>query len=83
MGFFFDHQGDDVYHTNGGTVLGQVNPLRMGAREFLDVFGVFIDGGGNDWYDKPWPKNGTRWISPRVDTTLSINPHEIGVGIDR
>jgi hypothetical protein len=83
MGFFFDHQGDDVYHTKGGTVLGQVNPLRMGAREFLDVFGVFIDGGGNDWYDKPWPKNGTRWISPRVDTTLSINPHEIGVGIDR
>lgn len=83
MGFFFDHQGDDVYHIKGGTVLGQVNPLRMGAREFLDVFGVFIDGGGNDWYDKPWAKNGTRWISPRVDTTLSINPHEIGVGIDR
>ena len=83
MGFFFDHQGDDVYHAKGGTVLGQVNPLRMGAREFLDVFGVFIDGGGNDWYDKPWPKNNTRWISPRVDSTLIPNPHEIGVGIDR
>jgi hypothetical protein len=83
IGFFFDHQGDDVYHTKGKTILGQVNPLRVGAREFLDVFGVFIDGGGNDKYDQPWAKNGTRWISPRVDTTLSANPHEIGVGIDQ
>jgi hypothetical protein len=83
IGFFFDHQGDDVYHTKGKTILGQVNPLRVGPREFLDVFGVFIDGGGNDKYDQPWAKNGTRWISPRVDTTLSINPHEIGVGIDQ
>ena len=83
IGFFFDHQGDDVYNTKGGTVLGQANPLRVGAREFLDCFGVFIDGGGNDKYDKPWAKNGARWISPPVDTTLSINPHEIGVGIDR
>ena len=83
IGFFFDHQGDDVYTTKGKTILGQVNPLRMRAREFLDVFGVFIDGGGNDKYNEPWAKNSTRWISPRVDTTLSINSHEIGVGIDR
>jgi hypothetical protein len=82
IGFFFDHQGDDVYNTKGKTILGQVNPLRVGAREFLDVFGVFIDGGGNDKYDKPWAKNGTRWISPKVDTT-STSPYEIGVGIDK
>jgi hypothetical protein len=83
IGFFFDHQGDDVYTTKGKTILGQVNLLRMGAREFLDVFGVFIDGSGNDKYNEPWAKNRSRWISPRVDTTLSINPHEIGVGIDK
>jgi hypothetical protein len=83
IGLFFDHQGDDIYNTKGKTILGQVNPLRAGPREFLDVFGVFIDGGGNDKYNEPWAKNGIRWISPRVDTTLSINPHEIGVGIDR
>jgi hypothetical protein len=83
IGFFFDHQGDDVYNTNGKTVLGQVNPLRVGAREFLDVFGVFLDGGGNDKYDKPWAKNRTRWISPKVDSTISTSPYEIGVGIDQ
>jgi hypothetical protein len=46
------------------------------------VFGVFLDGGGNDKYDKPWAKNRTRWISPQVDST-STSPYEIGVGIDR
>ena len=82
IGIFHDHQGDDVYTTKGGTIFGRVNPLKMGAREFLNVFGVFIDGGGDDQYNEPWVKNGTRWISPRVDST-STSPYEIGVGIDR
>lgn len=82
IGFFYDHQGDDVYNTQGGTILGRVNPLKMGAREFLNVFGIFIDGGGNDKYNELWAKNGTRWISPKVDST-STSPYEIGVGIDR
>jgi hypothetical protein len=82
IGIFHDHAGDDTYITHGGTILGRVNPLKMGAREFLNVFGVFIDGGGNDKYNEPWAKNSTRWISPKVDST-DTSPYEIGVGIDR
>jgi hypothetical protein len=82
MGLFFDHSGDDVYTTKGGVTLGRVNPLKAGAREFLNCFGVFIDGGGNDTYDQVWAKNGTKWISPKVDST-STGLYEIGVGIDK
>lgn len=81
IGIFHDHNGDDVYTTNGGTTLGRANVSKKGAREFLHVFGIFIDGGGNDTYNEPYAKNNTRWISPKTDPE-GKNPYEIGVGID-
>lgn len=81
IGIFHDHSGDDVYTTHGGTTLGQANVSKKGAREFLFVFGVFIDGGGNDTYNEPYAKNNTRWISPKSDPE-NPNPYAIGVGID-
>lgn len=82
MGIFHDHSGEDVYTTQGGTTLGRANVSRKGAREFLHVFGIFIDGGGKDEYNEPYAKNNTRWISPKSDPESS-SPYEIGVGIDR
>lgn len=81
IGIFHDHNGDDVYTTNGGTTLGRANVSKKGARELLHVFGIFIDGGGNDKYNEPYAKNSTRWISPKTDPE-GKNPYEIGVGID-
>jgi hypothetical protein len=82
IGIFRDHSGDDVYTTQGGTTLGRANVSAKGPREFLHVFGIFIDGGGNDTYNEPYAKNGTRWVSPKTDPE-GKNPYEIGVGIDR
>jgi len=82
IGIFHDHSGDDVYTTQGGTTLGRANVSKKGPREFLHVFGIFIDGGGNDKYNEPYAKSNTRWISPKTDPE-GTNPYEIGVGIDR
>ncbi len=81
MGIFHDHLGEDVYITHGGTTLGRANVSKKGAREFLQVFGIFIDGDGNDTYNQPYAKNHARWISPKTDPE-GKNPYEIGVGID-
>jgi hypothetical protein len=81
MGIFHDHSGDDVYITKGGTTLGRANVSKKGAREYLHVFGIFLDGGGKDKYDQGYAKNNTRWISPKTDPE-GDNPYEIGVGID-
>jgi hypothetical protein len=82
IGIFHDHSGDDVYNTNAGTTLGRANVSTKGAREFLHVFGIFIDGGGNDTYNEEYAKNNSRWIGPKTDPE-GDNPYEIGVGIDR
>ncbi len=82
IGIFHDHSGDDVYTTQGGTTLGRANVSKKGARELLHVFGIFIDGGGEDTYSEEYAKNNTRWISPKTDPE-GKNPYEIGVGIDR
>jgi hypothetical protein len=82
MGIFHDHSGDDVYDTKGGTTLGRANVSKKGAREYLHVFGIFLDGGGKDKYNEEYAKNNTRWISPKTDPE-GENPYEIGVGIDR
>jgi hypothetical protein len=82
IGIFHDHSGDDVYITQGGTTLGRANVSKKGARELLHVFGIFIDGGGEDTYGEEYAKNHTRWISPKTDPE-GKNPYETGVGIDR
>jgi hypothetical protein len=82
MGIFDDWSGDDVYKTRGRPVLGQSNPTDQGARKYLYVFGIFVDGGGNDTYNEPWAGNGKRWISPKANPEKP-DPFEIGVGIDR
>jgi hypothetical protein len=82
IGIFHDHAGDDVYNTDGGTTLGRANVSVKGAREFLHVFGIFMDGGGNDEYKEEYAKNNARWISPKTDPE-GDNPYEVGVGIDR
>jgi hypothetical protein len=82
IGIFHDWAGDDVYNTSGNFILGGANGLNQGARAYLNTFGIFVDGGGNDTYNKPWAKNGSRWISPKSDSTQP-GPFEIGVGIDK
>jgi hypothetical protein len=82
IGIFHDHAGDDVYNTDGGTTLGRANVSTKGPRAFLHVFGVFIDGGGNDQYEEEWTKNKSVWIGPSTDPAGG-NRYEIGVGIDR
>ena len=81
MGLFHDWSGDDIYKTRGRPVLGQANPTDMGARKYLYVFGIFVDGGGNDTYNEPWAGNGKRWIGPKANPEKP-DPFEIGVGID-
>ena len=81
IGIFHDHSGDDVYTTHGGTTLSRANVSKKGARELLHVFGIFIDGGGEDTYSEEYAKNNTRWISPKTDPE-GKNPYQIGVGID-
>jgi len=82
MGIFHDWSGDDTYNTSGKFILGGANGLNQGARAYLYTFGVFVDGAGNDTYKETWAKNGSRWISPKSDSTMP-GPFEIGVGIDR
>lgn len=82
IGIFHDHSGDDVYTTHGGTTLGRANVSNKGPREFLRVFGIFIDGGGNDLYNEEYAKNKASWIGPSTDPK-GDNPYEVGVGIDR
>jgi len=81
IGIFHDHGGDDVYTTHGGTTLGRANASKKGPREFLHVFGIFIDGDGNDTYNEPYAKSNTQWISPKSDPE-NPNAYEIGVGVD-
>ncbi|NIM98680.1 MAG: hypothetical protein GTO24_11560 [candidate division Zixibacteria bacterium] len=81
IGIFHDHSGDDVYDTKGGTTLGRANVSKKGAREYLHVFGVFIDGGGNDKYNEEYAKNNARWIGPTTDPEAK-NQYEVGVGVD-
>lgn len=82
IGIFHDWSGDDIYNTSGRFILGGANGLNQGPRTYLYTFGVFVDGGGNDTYKESWAKNGTRWISPKADSTKP-GPYEIGVGIDK
>ncbi len=81
IGIFHDWSGDDIYKTRGRPVLGQANPSDMGARKYLYVFGIFVDGGGNDTYNEAWAGNGKRWIGPKANPDKP-DPFEIGVGID-
>ncbi len=82
IGIFHDWSGDDTYSAKGDFTLGGANGLNQGARAYLYTFGIFIDGSGNDNYSKSWAKNGTRWITPKSDSTKPA-PFEIGVGIDK
>jgi hypothetical protein len=82
IGIFHDWAGDDSYHTKAGTTLGRANGEKLGVRKFLNTMGIFLDGGGNDSYDQPYAGNSKLWIGPASDTTW-VNPHEIGVGLDR
>ncbi|UCB53510.1 MAG: hypothetical protein JSV10_05395 [Candidatus Zixiibacteriota bacterium] len=82
IGIFHDHSGDDTYTTQGGTTLGRANVSEKGAREYLHVFGIFLDGDGEDAYSEEYAKNHTRWIGPKTDPE-GKNPYEVGVGIDR
>jgi hypothetical protein len=82
IGIFHDWSGDDMYNTRGRFTLGGANGLLQGARAYLYTFGVFVDGGGRDTYRETWAKNGSRWISPKSDSTMP-EPFEIGVGIDK
>ncbi len=82
IGIFDDWAGDDVYNTSGQYMLGGARGLKQGPRAYLNTFGIFVDGGGNDTYKESWAQNGRRWITPRADSTSST-PVEIGVGIDR
>ncbi|UCC44454.1 MAG: hypothetical protein JSU65_00545, partial [Candidatus Zixiibacteriota bacterium] len=81
IGIFHDYIGDDIYTTKGGTTLGRANASNRGPRQYLGVFGVFVDGGGVDSYLETYAENGTRWISPKSSSD-DPNPYEIGVGID-
>ena len=81
IGLFHDHSGDDQYNTSAGTTLGRANASSKGIRSFLQVFGIFIDGGGNDTYSEPYATNGSKWISPASNKD-EPNRLEIGVGID-
>ncbi len=82
IGIFHDWGGDDTYNTSGDFNLGGARGIRQGARAYLYTFGVFVDGGGSDTYSSARVKNGSRWISPKSDTTRA-DPYEIGVGIDK
>jgi hypothetical protein len=82
IGIFHDWAGDDVYNTSGRFMLGGANGNTQGARAYLNTFGIFVDGGGNDTYKEPWARNGAKWIGAKSDTTKP-SPYEIGVGIDR
>ena len=82
MGIFHDYKGDDVYNAKSGTTLGRANATATGVRQFLYCFGLFADGGGRDTYTENWSANGSRWIGPPTDTTLTSD-YTIGVGIDR
>lgn len=82
IGIFHDWAGDDTYKSDGGFNLGSAKGLLQGPRAYLHTFGLFVDGGGNDTYNDSKMKNGTRWISPKSDTTKP-DPYEIGVGIDK
>jgi hypothetical protein len=81
IGIFHDHLGDDTYTTKGGVTLGRANPSKGGPRRYLHVFGIFVDGGGNDTYDVDYAGQNTRWIGPKADPE-NPDPYEIGVGID-
>ncbi|HUV30759.1 MAG TPA: hypothetical protein VMY05_06715 [Acidobacteriota bacterium] len=82
IGLFLDHAGDDVYNTQAGVTLGRANASAAGARRFLHVMGIFVDGGGNDTYREAYAGNRTRWIGPASDADHP-STFEIGVGIDR
>jgi len=82
IGIFHDHNGDDIYETKGGTTLGRANASDNGPRRYLRVFGIFVDGGGNDQYNEDYAANNSRWVGPKSDKD-NPNPYEIGVGIDK
>jgi hypothetical protein len=82
IGIFHDHAGNDIYTTHGGTTLGRANRSDRGPRQFLNVFGIFVDGGGIDTYDEVWAGNEKRWIGPPSILEEPVKV-EIGVGIDR
>lgn len=82
IGIFHDHAGDDDYQTHGGTTLGRANASDSGTRRYLKVFGIFIDGGGNDIYREAYAANNSRWLGPPSEIEKP-NPFEIGVGFDK
>ncbi len=84
IGIFHDWEGNDKYNASDDArfLLGGANGLDQGARAYLYTFGVFLDGEGDDSYNKTWAANGTRWITPKSDST-GPGPYEIGVGIDK
>jgi hypothetical protein len=82
IGIFHDLAGDDVYETSGGTTLGRANSSASGPRKYLNVLGIFVDGGGTDRYQESWAGNGQRWIGPPSKADQP-NQYELGVGIDR
>lgn len=82
IGIFHDWAGDDRYTATGGFNVGGARGLDQGARRYLNTFGVFVDGGGNDSYRGTSASNHRRWISLKPDST-GPGPYEIGVGIDR
>jgi hypothetical protein len=82
IGIFHDWSGNDTYNTKSNLTLGGANGLNQGARAYLYTFGIFVDGAGEDKYKERWAKNGTRWITPKSDSSQPA-PFEIGIGIDK
>ncbi len=82
IGVFHDHYGDDQYITDGGITLGRATASDRGQRKYLRVFGLFVDGQGQDSYREPWAANDSTWRGPR-STPEAHADMEIGVGIDR
>jgi hypothetical protein len=82
MGIFYDYSGNDTYNTSNGFTLGRANGSEAGRRRLLRVFGLFVDGGGNDSYKEAYATNGARWIGPLPKNTVN-EESVVGVGIDR
>jgi hypothetical protein len=81
IGILIDAQGDDDYQVPPDVTLGYASE-QTGVRATMPCFGVFLDAGGSDTYNRPYAGDNRCWGIGEGRSVTRLPCRRYAVGLD-